>query len=90
MNHHARFELRQDEDTGRRYWWGSEDGWKDATEIGEDGVLMLDAQHFAIGSVLTLTEPSCVYCAAGDDPFDGLHYFYSPNGQVSIKPCPSY
>ena len=54
----GRFELRQDEDTGRLYWWGGEDGWKDPTEIGEDGVLILDGQHFAIGTVLLFREPS--------------------------------
>ena len=54
--HYGRFELRQD-DFGRRYWWGAEDGWKDPTEIGENGVLMLDAAHFAIGTVITLVEP---------------------------------
>ena len=53
----ARFELQQDEETGRLYWWGSEDGWKDATEVGENGVLTLDGQHFAVGSRLILTEP---------------------------------
>ena len=53
----GRFELRQDEDTGRLYWWGSEDGWKDATEIGENGVLTIDAAHFPIGTVLLLKEP---------------------------------
>ena len=31
--------------------------WKD-TEIGENGVLTLDAAAFAIGTVLTLTEPT--------------------------------
>jgi hypothetical protein len=55
--HTARFELRQDEDTDRLYWWGAENGWKDATEIGENGVLTLDASAFAIGTVLTLIEP---------------------------------
>lgn len=55
--HTGRFELRRDEDTGRLYWWGGEDGWKDPTEIGEDGVLTLDAQHFAVGTVLKMTEP---------------------------------
>lgn len=53
----GRFELRKDEETGRLYWWGHEDGWKDATEIGEDGVLTLDAQHFAVGAVLSINEP---------------------------------
>lgn len=57
QTHHARFELRQDEETGRLYWWGGEDGWKDATEVGENGALTLDAQHFTVGSVLTLVEP---------------------------------
>lgn len=52
----GRFELRIED--GRRFWWGSENGWKDATEIGENGVLTLDAAAFAIGTVLTLTEPT--------------------------------
>ena len=39
----GRFEVRLSECTGRRYWWGWESGWKDATEIGENGVLTLDA-----------------------------------------------
>jgi hypothetical protein len=50
----ARIELRVDEDTGRRYWWGFEEGWKDATEVGQNGVLMLDVQHFDVGTVLTV------------------------------------
>lgn len=53
----GRFELRQDEDTGRLYWWGAEGGWKDPTEIGENGVLTLDAGAFVVGTVLTFTEP---------------------------------
>lgn len=53
----GRFELRQDEDTGRRYWFGSEDGWKDATEVGEDGTLTMSAEHFSIGAVLCFSEP---------------------------------
>lgn len=56
-NQIARFELRQEENTGRLFWWGAEDGWKDAAEIGEDGVLTLDATAFAVGTVLILTEP---------------------------------
>lgn len=53
--HIGRFELCIED--GRRFWWGAEDGWKDATEIGKNGVLTLDASRFAIGTVLTLTEP---------------------------------
>lgn len=53
----GRFELRQDEDTGRRYWFGSEDGWKDATEVGEDGTLTMSAEHFNVGAVLCFSEP---------------------------------
>ena len=53
----GRFELRIDEDTGRKYCWGSEEGWKDATEIGEDGVLTLSADAFAVGTVLQFSEP---------------------------------
>lgn len=54
------FELRSDEETNRRYWWGSEDGWKGATEIGQDGVLTLDAGAFAVGTTLRLYEPDGV------------------------------
>jgi len=53
----GRFEVRLSEHTGRHYWWGWESGWKDATEIGENGALTLDAAAFAIGTVITLTEP---------------------------------
>lgn len=53
----GRFELRQDEETGRLYWWGSEDGWKDETEVGEDGVLTLSAEHFKVGTILRFSEP---------------------------------
>lgn len=53
----GRFEVRLSEYTGRRYWWGWEGGWKDATEIGENGVLTLDAAAFELGTVITLTEP---------------------------------
>lgn len=55
--HFGRFEVREDEDAGRRYWWGAEDGWKDPTEVGEDGVITVDARHFAIGAVLYMSEP---------------------------------
>jgi hypothetical protein len=54
----GRFEIRVDEETGRRYWWGAEDGWKDATEIGVNGVLTLDAAAFEPGTVLELHEDS--------------------------------
>ena len=54
---YGHFELRKDEDTGRLYWWGSEDGWKDATEIGEQGVLTLNAEAFTVGTSLTFIEP---------------------------------
>jgi hypothetical protein len=61
--HTGRFKVRVDEDTGRRYWWGGEDGWKDPAEIGENGVLTIDAQHFAVGTVLHLSEPEpCFSC----------------------------
>lgn len=56
-HHTARFELRRDEDTGRLYWWGAEDGWKDATEIGEDAVLTLNGANFQVGTILRLSEP---------------------------------
>ncbi len=55
--HYARFELRQDEDTGRLYWWGHEDGWKDATEVGENGVITISCEHFKVGTVLHMIEP---------------------------------
>jgi len=51
------FELCQDEETGRLYWWGAEDGWKDPTEIGEEGVLTMKAEHFKLGTTLTMREP---------------------------------
>lgn len=51
----GRFESRTED--GRRFWWGYEDGWKDETEIGKDGVLTIDAAEFAIGTILTLSEP---------------------------------
>lgn len=51
----GRFELRIED--GRRFWWGYEDGWKDETEIGKNGVLTIDAAEFAIGTVFTLSEP---------------------------------
>lgn len=54
----GRFELCVDEDTGRRYWFGSEDGWKDATEVGEDGTLTMSAEHFNVGAVLRFSEPN--------------------------------
>src|SRR5690348_14358731 len=53
----GRFELRVDEDTGRRYWWGGEDGWKDPTEVGEDGTLIVHVDSFQPGTVLVFTEP---------------------------------
>ena len=49
------FELRIED--GRRFWWVRRMG-SDATEIDENGVLTLDAAAFAIGTVLTLTEPT--------------------------------
>ena len=52
------FQLMQDEDTGRRYWYGSEDGWKDGTEIGWDGIVTLDAEGFVVGTVIFVHEPS--------------------------------
>lgn len=56
--HFGRFELRQDEDTGRIYWWGAEDGWKDATEVGKDGTLTLSVEHFKVGTILRFSEPT--------------------------------
>ena len=53
----GRFELMRDEDTGRLYWYGGEDGWKDNTEIGVDGVLTICPEHFTVGTVLEFTEP---------------------------------
>lgn len=51
------FELRQDEETGRRYWFGAESDWKDGTEVGRNGVLILDSKHFEVGTRLVMTEP---------------------------------
>lgn len=59
------FELRIDDD-GRRYWWGGEDGWKDPTEIGEDGTLTLRADAFTVGTILRFTEPSDARSDDGD------------------------
>jgi len=57
VNHQtANIELREDDD-GRRYWYGAEDGWKEPTELGEDGVLMLSVEHFAVGTKLYMEEP---------------------------------
>jgi hypothetical protein len=52
----ARFELREED--GRLYWWGAENGWKDATEIGEKGVITIDAKGFEVGTVILVSEPS--------------------------------
>lgn len=51
------FEVMQDEETGRKYWYGAEDGWKDPEEIGENGVITMDAKAFEVGTVLTVREP---------------------------------
>lgn len=53
----GRYEIRQDEETGRRYWFGSEDGWKDETEIGANGVITLSVESFPVGTTLMLIEP---------------------------------
>lgn len=52
------FQLMQDEETGRRYWYGSEDGWKGGTEVGMDGIITLDAEGFVVGTVVLVSEPS--------------------------------
>lgn len=52
------FELKQDEDTGRKYWYGAEDGWKDGTEVGEDGVLIMNSEHFPVGTKLIFNDPT--------------------------------
>jgi hypothetical protein len=58
ITHHAHFEVREDEETGRRYWYGAEDGWKDATDVGDEhGRMILDPKHYAVGTVLVMTEP---------------------------------
>lgn len=52
---YGHFEVKEED--GRHFWFGAEDGWKDSDEIGEDGVLTIDAKHFAVGTVLAMSEP---------------------------------
>lgn len=53
----GRFELRQDEDTGRKFWFGGEEEWKDPTEVGEDGTLIVNADAFQVGTIFVFIEP---------------------------------
>lgn len=50
----AYFELIEDED-GRVFWHGAEDGWKDACDMGD--MLILDAKQFKVGTVIRMEEP---------------------------------
>lgn len=53
----GQFELKQDEDTGRKYWFGAEDGWE--TEIGdEEGTLILRIDNFPVGTKLIFIDPT--------------------------------
>lgn len=57
----GRFELMEDDETGRKYWFGAEDSWIEGTEIGEDdGMLKLSIDTFPVGTVLVFTEPDDV------------------------------
>lgn len=51
------FEVKQDEETGRKYWFGGESGWKNPEEIGEDGVITMDAESFEVGTTISMREP---------------------------------
>lgn len=53
----AYFEVRVDEETGRKYWFGGESGWKDPEEVGENGVITMDTRAFEVGTFITMTEP---------------------------------
>jgi hypothetical protein len=53
----GQFELK--EDSGRKYWFGAEDGWKDATEIGDkEGTLVIGVDHFPVGTKLIFQDPT--------------------------------
>lgn len=65
----GRFELREED--GRRFWFGGEEGWKDATEVGEDGVLIMSADHFPVGTVLEFTGPVTVSPTEPTEPREG-------------------
>ena len=43
------------DDNGNRHWYMATR--EDFEEVGENGVLQLDMQHFAIGTRITLEEP---------------------------------
>ncbi len=48
-------ELRLDEDGVKRWWMGTREGWQ---HVGHDGlVLELLAEHFNVGTKITLEEP---------------------------------
>ena len=41
----------------RKYWFGAEAGWKGGAEVGEKGVLMMNAKHFKAGTIIRVYEP---------------------------------
>lgn len=53
--HYGSFEVKKDEVTGEKYWWGAEEGWKDPENM--DSELTMNAKDFGVGAVITLEEP---------------------------------
>ena len=54
----ARFELIEDDDSGRRYSYGAQTDWKQATEVGtQTGELVMRPEHFATGTIVLVIEP---------------------------------
>lgn len=47
-------ELGLDDDGNRQWYVATREGFE---EVGENGVLQLDMQHFAVGTRITLEEP---------------------------------
>lgn len=44
------------DDDGKKQWYeDTRDGWE---EVGENNVLMLDAEHFEVGTKIELTNPA--------------------------------
>lgn len=51
------FEVKQDEETGRKYWFGAESCWKDPEEVGKNGIITINAESFEVGTVIHMEEP---------------------------------